>query len=86
VCEGFIYSEDITRCTVRQVVWGLEVVVRDKKVLCVQALRTTTKHVMNIGRIEQPSDSGSYRPLVLYERVMAPLVLFSIRSRELSEQ
>ena len=47
VCEGFMYSEHITRCTVRWTVWGLEVVVRDQKVPCVQALGTI-KHDMNI--------------------------------------
>lgn len=36
--ERFVYGEYIARCTVCWTVWGLEIVVRDEVVVCVQAL------------------------------------------------
>jgi len=40
VRKGFIYSEHIARRTKRGTIYGLEIIVSDKKVVHVQALRT----------------------------------------------
>ena len=40
VCKGFIYGKHIARRPVRRPIFWLEIVMRDKEIICVQTLGT----------------------------------------------
>ena len=87
MCKRFVYGEHIARCTVRWAVWGLEIVMCDEVVFCVQALGAAM-HEMRIVPRERHQTLYSHRPFVFCDHVMSPLYSFpsealNYRNREL---